>query len=138
MRHLSELSFSVEICSEAPGYLNDWPSDITVTVNGIELTTFCSPGDFGDRRGKLTPAIWPNGRTQYGLLKTFSIQENGGYIDHMPVNPSISIKQLELDKCHYIALRIGIKEDAKHIGGINIFGEKYGDYPQGIIMTFTY
>ena len=21
---------------------------------------------------------------------------------------------------------------------INIFGEKYGDYPQGIIMTFTY
>lgn len=40
MRHLSELSFSVEICSEAPGYLNDWPSDITVTVNGIELTTF--------------------------------------------------------------------------------------------------
>ena len=57
MRHLSELSFSVEICSEAPGYLNDWPSDITITVNGIELTTFCSPGDFGDRRGKLTPAI---------------------------------------------------------------------------------
>lgn len=138
MRHLSELSFSVEICSEAPGYLNDWPSDITITVNGIELTTFCSPGDFGDRRGKLTPAIWPNGRTQYGLLKTFSIRENGGYIDHMPVNPSISIKQLELDKCPYIALRIGIKEDAKHIGGINIFGEKYGDYPQGIIMTFTY
>ena len=56
----------------------------------------------------------------------------------MPVNPSISIKQLKLDKCPYIALRIGIKEDAKHIGGINIFGEKYGDYPQGIIMTFTY
>ena len=24
------------------------------------------------------------------------------------------------------------------IGGINIFGEKYGDYPQGIVMNLTY
>ena len=38
----------------------------------------------------------------------------------------------------YISLKIEIKDNAKHIGGINIFGEKYGDYPQGIVMNLTY
>ena len=33
---------------------------------------------------------------------------------------------------------IEVKEDAKHVGGVNIFGKKFGDYPQGIIMNITY
>ena len=33
---------------------------------------------------------------------------------------------------------IGNKEDAQYIGGFNIFGEKYGDYPQNIIMNLEY
>lgn len=27
---------------------------------------------------------------------------------------------------------------ARYVGGINIFGEKYGDYPQGITMQMVY
>lgn len=37
-----------------------------------------------------------------------------------------------------ITLRILIKDDAKHIGGIHLFIEKYGDHPQGIVMRLTY
>jgi predicted transcriptional regulator len=37
-----------------------------------------------------------------------------------------------------ICLKIQVKEDAEHVGGINLFGEKYGDYPQGIVMNLTY
>ena len=138
MLTLSEISFSMEICSEAPGYLNDWPSDITIFVNDQELGTYLCPGDFGDRRGKYTPSSWPNGRTQYGLLKTFSITDSGGYIDKDLVNPNISIADLHLEHAPYISLKIQIKDDAKHIGGINLFGEKYGDYPQGIVMSLIY
>ncbi len=136
--NLHEISFSMELCSEAPGYLEDWPSDITISVNGHEITTFCSPGDFGARRGRLTPSAWSNGRTQYGLLKTFSVREDGGYLDRKLINPELSIKDLELEKYPYISLIIAIKKDARYIGGINLFGEKYGDYPQGIIMNLIY
>lgn len=135
---LHEISFSVELCSEATGYLENWPSDITVSVNGAEIATYRSPGDYGARRGKLTPPAWTNGRTQYGVLKSFSVREDGGYLDGELVNKDIGLKQLRLQEAPYISLKIEIKEDAKHIGGINIFGEQYGDYPQGIEMTLVY
>lgn len=134
----AEISFSMEICSEAPGYMEDWPSDITVSVNGKELGTYRSPGDFGARPGILTPPSWGSNRTQYGLLKTFSFRENGGYIDGRLVNPDTTINDLNLRDYPYISLTIEIKDYAEYVGGINIFGEKFGDYPQGIVMKITY
>lgn len=136
--NLHEISFGMEICSEAPGYLEEWPSDITVSINDVEVSTYRSPGDYGARRGKLTPPAWTNGRTQYGVLKQFSVREGGGYIDGELVNRSISLAGLDIQGKPYISLKIEIKETAKHIGGINIFGEKYGDYPQGIVMNLIY
>lgn len=138
LMNLHELAFSMEICSEAPGYLEHWPSDITVSVNNLEVSTYRSPGDFGARRGKLTPSAWTNGRTQYGILKTFSIREDGGYVDGKLANSVINLKKINIHDSSYISLKIEIKEDAKHINGINIFGEKYGDYPQGIVMNLIY
>lgn len=135
---MKELSFSLELCSEAPGYMESWPSDITLSINGIELTTYRSPGDFGARHGTYTPERWQNGKTQYGLLKTFSIRQNGGFLDGDLVNPQISLEQLNIRSKPYISLKIEIKETAQYIGGINIFGEKFGDYPQGIVMRIAY
>ena len=128
----------MEICSEAPGFLENWPSDITVFINEVEVGTFHSPGDFGARRGRLTPPVWPNGNTQYGFLKTFSVRENGSFLDGKPENPMISLKDLSLGEKPYISLKIAVLDNAKNAGGVNIFGEKYGDYPQGIIMNLTY
>lgn len=34
----------------------------------------------------------------------------------------------------YISVRIGIKEDAEKPGGMNLFGEKFGNYSQNLIM----
>lgn len=138
MLNLQEIAFRMELCSEAPGYQENWPSDITISINDQEIATYCAPGDFGARRGHLTPPSWPNGRTQYGLLKTFSVRNDGGYLDHKLVNPNICIQDLNLNENPYISLTISIKKDAQHIGGINLFGEKYGDYPQGIVMELIY
>lgn len=135
---LKEISFSMELCSEAPGYLEEWPSDITICVNGCEITTFCSPGDFGARRGRLTPLTWPNGRTQYGLLKTFAVRDDGVYVDHELVNSKVTLEDLNMEEYPYISLLIEVKEDAQNIGGVNLFGEKFGDYPQGIVMSLVY
>ena len=128
----------MELCSEAPGYLEVWPSDITVSVNGVEITTYCSPGDFGARRGRITPDYWPNGRTQYGLLKNFAIRRDGCYLDKVLVNPSVCLDDLKLEEKPYISLTIAVKKDARNVGGINLFGEKFGDYEQGIVMRMVY
>ncbi|GMA50969.1 hypothetical protein GCM10025857_23260 [Alicyclobacillus contaminans] len=45
------LEVSMEICSEAPLHNNNWPSDITLWLNGVEVGTWTSPGDFGGERG---------------------------------------------------------------------------------------
>ena len=131
------INISLEICSEAPNYRNDWPSDITMWINGIDCGTWTSPGDFGGRRGKLNPAWWSDGSTQFGMLKNWTVRKDGAYIDEKKVS-SVNINMLKLNDNDYIAIRIGIKKDAKNIGGINIFGDKFGDYAQHIVMRIDY
>lgn len=135
---LHELTFSLEICSEAPGYLENCPSDITFYINDCEIGTYTSPGDFGARRGNLTPDVWPSGRTQYGLLTIISLRPDGGYINGELCNPEVSLSSANFSEKPYISFKIEIKENAKHIGGINIFGKEYGDFPQGICMRIIY
>ena len=50
---VTALEFSLELSSEVPGTSADWPSDITVAINGREVGAWTSPGDFGDQRGAL-------------------------------------------------------------------------------------
>lgn len=133
-RDISEITFSFEICSETVYYNNNWPSDITVSVNDVEITTFTSPGDFGGRRGHYTPEYWPVTSTQFGILKTISVNAEGLFIDKTLVNSHITVSDLKLSVGNAIKLTIGIKEDAVHRGGLNLFGKNFGDYPQSIIM----
>lgn len=134
---LSSITFSFEICSETDYYNNDWPSDITILVNKQELLTFTSPGDFGGRRGKYTPEFWPIISTQFGMLKKVIINKKGVFFDNQLVNKNITFDDLNLFDGSAIQLTIGIKEDALHKGGINLFGKNFGDFPQAIIMTLT-
>lgn len=135
---LQEIAFSMELCSEAPGFHESWSSDITISINGIEIATYRSPGDFGARRGLLTPSTWPIGRTQYGLLKTFSVTNQGCLIDKTFLHNNVTIEDLHLQEQPYISLTISIKDTAARIGGVNLFGEKFGDHAQGIIMNLVY
>ena len=132
------ISFSLELCSEAPGYQENWPSDIIISVNDMALGTYVSPGDFGARRGRLTPEYWENGITQYGLLKTFSIRENGAFIDEQPVNSRLTISALKLMEKPYISFKIAVDPMGVNQGGINIFGHKFGDFEQDIVMRIDY
>lgn len=132
--NFSKIEFSFEICSETVYYNNNWPSDITISVNDIEILTFTSPGDFGGRRGKLTPEFWAITSTQFGILKKIQINSEGAYLDNKIVNKKIKFDDLKLFDGSAIKLTIGIKNDAVHKGGINLFGKNFGDYPQAIVM----
>jgi predicted transcriptional regulator len=132
--HPSSLAFSFEICSETVYSRNDWPSDITVWVNDHELLTFTSPGDFGGRRGHFTPEYWFINSTQFGLLKEIQITEEGVFLDGIQVRKDLTLKDLTLPAKPAIKLTIGIKDDAIHKGGMNLFGKNFGDYNQALVM----
>lgn len=134
---IESLELSMEMCSEAPNYDNNWPSDISVWVNGAEIGTWTSPGDFGDRRGKLNPPWWLDWTTQYGLLKTWRVDEEKTTLDMNKVS-DVKLSDLKLTHRPNVRLRIGVKEDAIHQGGVNLFGRQFGDHEQDIVMKVHY
>ena len=131
--NLKEISISLELCSETVYSRNDWPSDITFWINGKEILTFTSPGDFGGRRGRLTPEYWFINSTQFGLLTEIKVNEKGSFCNDNEEGKT-TLAELGIGDNPYIELTIGFKEDAKHKGGINLFGKGFGDYEQAIVM----
>lgn len=130
---VSAVEFSMELSSEVPGTNTNWPSDITLWVNNVDVGTWTSPGDYGDKRGVYTPRWWKLEGSQYGKLKTWTISQNGTFIDGIKIS-DVKLADLDLDNHHSIRMRIGIAEQAKRPGGINIFGRGFGNYDQDITM----
>jgi len=131
-----QLTLSAEMCSEAPNYRENWKSDITLWVNNVKTAAWNCPGDFGARRGRLNPPWWPDGSTQHGLLTTWVISENGTEINGQKAS-STTLADIMFD-APSITIRIGNDKDAQYIGGFNIFGAKFGDYAQDIILSLEY
>jgi predicted transcriptional regulator len=127
------IEFSMELSSEVPGTNPDWPSDITLWVNGMAIGTWTSPGDYGDRRGAFTPAWWKLEGSQYGKLKTWRISTRGTFVDGIAAS-NVTVSDLALAQHSSIRLRIGIAENASHTGGVNIFGRGFGNYGNDILM----
>lgn len=132
----TRIDFSAEICSEVAGWDNDWASDITFWINDVEIGTWTCPGDFGGERGRLNPAWWQDRYSQFGLLKNWMVDGNGSYIDGVKLS-NITIKHLKLDGTP-VRVRLGNKPDARNIGGITIFGDKFGNYQQNLVLRITY
>lgn len=134
---LDSLQISFEVCSEAPLHNDDWPSDITLWINGVEVGTWTSPGDFGGERGALTPDWWEEWNSQFGLLKVWKVTQTASFVDGIQVS-TVTLQDLDLNDHPWITVRIGIKEDTANIGGMNIFGSRFGNYPQDIVMRMRF
>lgn len=134
---VEEISLSVEMCSEAPYHKLDWPSDITCWINGIEIGTWTSPSDFGGERGFLTPSWWEDHNTQYGMLKQWKVNESGSFVDSLKISDH-TVQTLQLEERPYVSVTFGVKRDAEKVGGLNIFGSKFGNYEQDLLMKIKY
>lgn len=133
----SNITFTAEICSEAPNYRENWKSDITFWINGIDCGTWQCPGDFGERRGRLNPSWWKNGNTQYGLLTKFAVNHKGTFVNEIKVS-DVSLSQIPVLENDFISLTLGNKADAEFVGGLNLFGQGFGDYDQDIVMMIEH
>lgn len=130
---VASLQLSMEICSEAPLHNENWPSDIVVSVNGVALGAWTSPGDFGDQRGAFTPEWWSTANTQYGLMKVWQVTDHGSFIDGVRLSDT-TLTDLALDDQDFVSVRVAVPVDSPNVGGVNIFGRGFGNYPQDIVM----
>ncbi|MBU3100236.1 MULTISPECIES: ArsR/SmtB family transcription factor [Clostridium] len=132
----SELEISMEIGSEAPGANKNWPSDISFIMNGIKIGEWTSPGDFADVKGKYTPNWWISDINQYGMLKIIKINEKGSFIDGEKIS-DVKLSDINIRSKQW-KLRLEVAADAKHIGGLTVFGSGFGNYDQDLIFRLYY
>lgn len=134
---VDQITFSLEIGSEAPGVNDIWPSDISFFLNDVKIAVWVSPGDFGSVRGIFTPEWWHQNWNQYGFLKVLVINKKGTFIDGIKVS-DITIDKFHFDYRSKIKLKFAVEEDAEHIGGLTIFGSNFGNYNQDIEVMIKY
>lgn len=135
--NLDGIELSFEACSDAPLNHANWLSDITVWMNGVEIGSWTSPADFGGQRGEITPIWWNTGNSQFGMLKTWKITNQGSFLDDQPVS-DVRFENLQLVPGKLIVVRIGVKEETHHPGGVNLFGAKSGNYPQDLVLKIYF
>ncbi len=131
--NVASLQLSMEVCSEAPLHNEDWPSDVVVSINGCVLGTWTSPGDFGDQRGAYTPEWWSTANTQFGLMKVWQVTDSGSFVDGVRLS-DVTLSDLKLSAGKFVSVRVEVPEDAVNVGGINLFGAGFGNYPQDIVL----
>lgn len=136
-RHITQVTVSAELSSEAPGVNNQWPSDIDFYINGVFVGTWISPGDFGDVQGIFTPDWWFPNWNQYGLLKMLTVNAQGSFIDGLKIS-DVRVADLNLDQAPLFNLRFAVDREADHVGGLTIFGKTFGNYGQDIQVTLGY
>lgn len=129
-QEIHKLTISFELCSEAVAFNPIWPSDIDLIINDQRCCTILSEGDYGDKRGTLNPAWWSSIRTQYGKLYVVEIDVEGTWLNSKKVGTT-TLSELQI-KEPYISISFQVRKDAKYPGGLNLFGESFGEHLQAI------
>jgi predicted transcriptional regulator len=134
---VDSLQLTAEVCSEAPLHDLDWPSDIGVWINGVLLGEWTCPSDFGGQRGRLTPSWWEEKDSQFGVLKRWLVTGRGTTIDGLALS-NVDLDALGLTPGQPILVRMGVRPDAANVGGLNLFGRGFGNYPQDLGLRLEY
>ncbi len=131
------VELAAEISSEAPGYENDYPSDITLWINGVDVGTWTSPGDPGGERGRLNPAWWQDYMNQHGYLKVWRVDSNGTFIDGTKLS-DVTIADIQVHPWQATRVRFGIKTSSSNRGGFTLFGRGFGSYEQDLVLRIQH
>ena len=137
LKNVEFVELSFEICSEAPYYQNDWKSGLDFYINDILLCSYLCKGDFGDRPGHISINDFKIG-TKYGELVTIKISNKGIFLNEKLVNSNTTLGDLRLAEGKRFMFKITCPNEGEYVGGFNLFGDKYGDFAQGIRFCAIY
>lgn len=130
------IEISLEIASEFPVSNDNWPSDISFTLNDNLIGKWTSPGNYSDVRGLNNPSWWPRKNSQYGLLKNIRIFKNETLIDSETLS---DVKLSDFDFSDPLfSLKISVDKDVDNIGGLTLFGKEFGNHDQNISFKIYY
>lgn len=135
-QRFKELQFVMEISSEAPSFNNNYPSDIVFSLNKIELGSWTSPGDFGDKRGNFNPQWWPPHLNQYGMNKLLRINDEGTFIDGCRIS-DVTICDIGLHQQSDIKFKIAVSETGNS-GGLTIYGRNFGNWDHDLVARVLF
>ncbi|MEG2604122.1 MAG: transcriptional regulator, partial [Clostridia bacterium] len=76
---------------------------------------------------------WGDHNTQYGRLTSWRVNQHGTLLENQPIS-SVSLRDLQLGQADHLTLRISVGRVNGVPGGMNLFGKRFGDFPQDIIM----
>ena len=65
------------------------------------------------------------------------INNNGTFIDGLQVS-DVSLRDFDLDYRSPIKFKLSVPDDAKHVGGLTIYGKNFGNYNQDINVRINY
>ncbi len=129
------IEISFEACSQAPVTTQSWESDIELSINAVCLGRQAVGCESRGRRGSLNPDWWPDIMTQAGKLHTWRVDADGTFINKERAG-NTTIDQLGLLTSDKVSIRIAAPE-VDH-PGINLFGLRFGDHKQSIVMEVGY
>jgi predicted transcriptional regulator len=72
-----------------------------------------------------------------GVAPGWQVNSQGSFVDGLKVS-EVRLEDLGITESQYISVRIGVKESARQVGGLNIFGRHFGNYPQDIVLRLRY
>jgi len=143
---IQSISYTVEIASEYPGGNWEWPSDITLSMNGIDVDTWTIPGDpdalygYGCQENHLISSS-----SQYGWLVTWTIDKTGTYFEYkfrLGDSAKLRVSEITIDDIGILPrenLRITLSVPYRQWGyGLNIFGDTWGDYDYDPTIMIDY
>jgi len=134
---LTEVQLSLELSGEGPFIARDFPTDIDFYNHDRLLGRYTTPGEFAEHKGKFTPEWWYYG--QYGEQINISITETGTCINGLETSAyTISDVLQDAEEEGFIKFKISCEDHSATKGGITLFGKRFGDYPQGIVMKVFY
>ena len=67
----------------------------------------------------------------------FSVTPEGSFVDGQSISKT-TIRDAMVVPHQPIAVRIGVKPDARHAGGFNLFGRSFGNYAQDLLLRLHY
>ena len=102
-----------------------WPSDVTVTIAGVEVSTVAIESDFADARGVLSHVA----QFHHG---------SHGTVANIPLEgEALAAVKSAIGEDKPITLRFEVKADAPHVGGLALYGASMGRTPLDPTLLFT-
>lgn len=98
------------------------PTDLTISVNGVEIRTVRLPDDPADARGVLSHHLtdW-----EFGSY---------GFLTDVAVSPEQLAAVLMAGEGGQVTARLEVREDAEKRGGLSLYGARMGAFPIDVLL----